>query len=188
MEMDFQFVGQNIELTDPLKKYARKRVSKLIKYFSQEPDKVVNAIVKMEVEGERQTADIQLNGLGKFFEGRSTTQDMYSAIDEAVDKLSRQLRQYHDRMTDHRKKDLNGPNREMASKIIEMEEGETEELSSRIIQRQVMTAKPMTVEEAVLQLEEFGYNFFVFTNQVTEDINVIYQRGEKNYGLIETGV
>lgn len=188
MEMDFQFVGQNIELTDPLKKYAKKRVGKLIKYFAHGPDKVVNTIVKMEVEGERQIAEIQLNGLGKFFEGKSTTEDMYSSIDEAVDKLARQLRQYHDRMTDHRKKDLNGPNREMASKIIEMEEGDEAERNPRIIQRQVMTAKPMTVDEAVLQMEKFRYNFFVFTNQVTEDINVIYQRGDKNYGLIETGV
>ena len=187
MEMDFQFVGQNIELTDPLKKYAKKRVKKLIKYFPLEPDKVVNAIVKMDVEGERQIAEIQLNGVGKFFEGRSTTQDMYSAIDEAVDKLARQLRQYHDRMTDHRKKDLNGPNREMASKVIEMGEDD-DEPSSSIIRRSILTAKPMTVEEAVLQLESLDYNFFVFTNQVTEDVNVVYQRGENSYGLIETGI
>ncbi len=186
MEMDFQFVGQNIELTESLKNYARKRAGKLLKYFSNQPDKVVNTRVKMEVEGERQVVDIQINGVGDFFEGRAVTPDMYSSIDKAVDKLGRQLRRYHDRMTDHRKKDLNGPNRELASKVFEMGE-EDEEGESKIIRRQTLTAKPMAVEEAVLQMENLEYNFFVFTNQVTEDINVVYKRNDGNYGVIEAG-
>ncbi len=184
MEMDFQFVGQNIELTDALRKYAKKRVSKLLKYFSDEPDKVIQAVIKMNVEHERQTAEIQLKGMGEFFEGRATTPDMYASVDGAVDKLARQLRTYHDRITDHRKKDLNGPNRELASKIFELDEDE-DDGQPQIIKRDVFTAKPMSVEEAVLQMENMNFNFFVFTNQVTEDINVVYQREDENYGLIE---
>ncbi len=184
MEMDFQFVGQNIELTDALRRYAKKRVSKLLKYFSDEPDKVIQAIIKMKVEHERQTADIQLKGMGEFFEGRTTTPDMYASVDGAVDKLARQLRTYHDRVTDHRKKDLNGPNRELASKIFELDD-EEDDGEPQIIKRDVFTAKPMSVEEAVLQMENMNFNFFVFTNQVTEDINVVYQRDDNNYGLIE---
>lgn len=186
MEMDFQFVGQNIELTDSLKNYARKRTGKLLKYLGQQPDKVVTAQVKMEVEQERQVVDIQLNGIGEFFEGRAVTPDMYSSIDKAVDKLARQLRRYHDRITDHRKKDLNGPNRKMASKVFELDEDE-EDSESEIIRRQTLEAKPMAVEEAVLQMENRDYNFFVFTNQVTEDINVVYHRQDGNYGVIEAG-
>lgn len=184
MELDFQFVGQNIELTDSLRRYAKKRVSKLLKYFSEAPDKVVQAVIKMNVEHERQTADIQLRGMGEFFEGRTTTPDMYASVDGAVDKLARQLRRYHDRVTDHRKKDHNGPNQELASKIFELDEDE-DDGEPQIIKRDVFTAKPMSVEEAVLQMENLGYNFFVFTNQVTEDINVVYQRQDNNYGLIE---
>ncbi len=189
MSMEYQFVGQNMELTEPLKNYARKRTEKLLKYLSLDEDQVANMKIKMEVEGERQKIDLQLNGVGEFFEGQAETPDMYASIDLAVDKLARQLRRYHDRVTDHRKKDLNGPNRKLASKVFslaeERDDGDEEE--SEIIRRQTLTAKPMSVEEAVLQMENLGYNFFVFTNQVTEDINVVYQRNDGNYGVIETG-
>ncbi len=186
MRVEYQFVGQNFELTEALKNYARKRTEKLLKYLRNEKDLELEIRVKMEVEAERQKVDLQLSGLGDFLEGVSETPDMYASIDKAVDRLSRQLRRYHDRQTDHRKKDLNGPNRELASKVFSLDEGD-EEGDSRIIHRQILTAKPMSVEEAVLQMDSLDYNFFVFTNQVTDDINVVYRRNDGNYGVIETG-
>lgn len=185
--MDFQFVGQRVELTDTLKSYARKRVGKLEKFFPERPDQEITARVKLRVENERQIADLQVNGDGEFFEGTAQSPDMYASIDRAVDKLGQQLRKYHDKLTNHRKTNNVNTNREIASKIFQLEEenGGTDESEPRIIRRNTYTAKPMTVEEAVLQMDSLDYDFFVFTNQVTNDVNVVYEREDGDYGLIE---
>ncbi|MFB6344969.1 MAG: ribosome hibernation-promoting factor, HPF/YfiA family [bacterium] len=188
--MDFQFVGRRIELTDSLKNYARKRVGKLSKFFPDRPDQEITARVKLEVQNERQIAELQLNGDGEFFEGTASSPDMYASIDRAVDKLGQQLRKYHDKLTNHRKTNNVSTNREIASKILQMDEengeaSKTEESEPRVIRRNTYTAKPMTVEEAVLQMNSLDYDFFVFTNQVTNDINVVYNREDGDYGLIE---
>lgn len=185
--MEFQFVGENMDLSDTLKGYARKRVSKLEKFFPEREDQVIRTRVKLRVEGERQIADIQVNGNGEFFEGTASSPDMYASIDLSVDKLGRQLRKYHEQMTNHRKKNnTRRARREIASKIVEMGKDE-EEPEPRIIRRQTFTVKPMSTDEAVLQLESLDYDFLVFTNQVTSEVNVLYEREDGNYGLIETG-
>lgn len=185
--MDFQFVGQHIDLTDSLKAYARKRVGKLEKFFPDRPDQEISARVKLRVEHERQIADLQLNGDGEFFEGQASSPDMYASIDRAVDKLGQQLRKYHDKLTNHRKTNNVSANREIASKIFQMkdENGQSEDNEPRVIRRNTYQAKPMTVEEAVLQMNSLEYDFFVFTNQVTNDVNVVYKREDGDYGLIE---
>ncbi|MFB6356085.1 MAG: ribosome hibernation-promoting factor, HPF/YfiA family [bacterium] len=183
--MEFQFVGQNIDLTQSLKDYAKKRASKLEKYVSGGPDQIIQTRIKLNVQAERQIADIQVNADGKFFEGRATSPDLYASIDQAVDKLGRQMRKFHDQQTSHRKKNNRGPEHRMASKIFELED-EEEDGDTKIIRRKTFTAKPMTAEEAVLQMDTLDYNFFVFTNQVTDDINVVYEREDGSYGLIET--
>lgn len=184
--MDFQFVGQHMELTDTLKSYAQKRVSKLEKFFPDRPDQEIDAHVKLRVENERQLADIQITGDGEFFEGSASSPDMYASIDRAVDKLGQQLRKYHDKLTNHRKTNNTNVNREIASKVFRMDgENEDEEDGPQIVRRRTYTAKPMTVEEAVLQMDSLEYDFFVFTNQVTSDVNVVYRREDGDYGLIE---
>lgn len=184
--MEFQFVGQNMDLSDSLKSYARKRVSKLEKFFPEREDQEIHTRVKLKVESERQIADIQVNGDGEFFEGTASSPDMYASIDLSVDKLGSQLRKYHDKMTNHRKKNNQRSRREVASKVVEV--GEQDDASEpRIVRRQTFTAKPMSPDEAILQLESLDYDFLVFTNPVTDEVNVVYQREDGNYGLIETG-
>lgn len=185
--MDFSFVGQKVDLTDALKNYARKRVTKLEKFFSGSQDEEVEARVKMTVQAERQIAEIQINQDGNFFEGKSETPDLYASIDGAVDKLGRQLRTFHDRQTNHRKKNNDDLHRKMASKVFRFDRNQEEDPEEAItIKRETFTAKPMSTEEAVLQMDSLDYNFFVFTNHVTEEINVLYKRGDGTYGLIET--
>jgi putative sigma-54 modulation protein len=183
--MEFQFVGQHMDLTDTLKTYAKKRVGKLEKFFPDRPDQEIHARVKLRVENERQIADLQINGDGEFFEGQASSPDMYASIDRAVDKLGQQLRKYHDKLTNHRKTNNTNINREIASKVFQFEDAESDDGEPVIKRRRTYTAKPMTVEEAVLQMESLDYDFFVFTNQVTNDVNVVYQREDGDYGLIE---
>ena len=183
--MEFKFVAKKIELTESLKQYARKRVSKLEKYFRDREDTEIEARVKMNVQGERQIAEIQINGNGNFFEGQSETPDMYASIDGSVEKLGRQLRSFHDRQTNHRKKNNEKLNQKMASRVFRLDDETEQDGETVTIERQTFTAKPMSTEEAVLQMESRDFNFFVFTNHVTEDINVVYQREDGTYGLIE---
>ncbi len=183
--MEFQFVGQHLDLTEALKSYARKRVGKLEKFFPDRPDQELHSRVKLRVESERQIAELQVTGDGEFFEGTASSPDMYASIDQAVDKLGRQLRKYHEKLTNHRKTNTTNFKREVASKVLQLDDEENGDSEPEIKRRRTFTAKPMTVDEAVLQLESFDYDFFVFTNQVTDDVNVIYRREEGNYGLIE---
>lgn len=183
--MNFQFVGQHVDLTDSLKSYARKRVGKLEKFFPERPDQELNAKVKLRVENERQIANLQITGDGEFFEGEASSPDMYASIDQSVDKLGQQLRKYHDKLTNHRKTNNRDANREIASKVFKMEDEESSDSEPDIKRRKTYTAKPMTVEEAVLQMNSLDYDFFVFTNQVTNEVNVVYRREDGDYGLIE---
>ncbi len=184
--MDFQFVGQHMDLTDSLKSYARKRVNKLEKFFPDQPDQEIQARVKLRVENERQIANIQVTGNGEFFEGEASSPDLYASIDQAVDKLGQQLRKYHDKLTNHRKTNNKSANREIASKVFQMDrDSDDGDQEPEIKRRRTYTAKPMTVEEAVLQMDSLDYDFFVFTNQVTSDVNVVYCREDGDYGLIE---
>jgi putative sigma-54 modulation protein len=183
--MEFKFVGQKVDLTDSLKQYAQKRVSKLEKYFPEREDQEIEARVKMNIQAERQIAEIQINGNGNFFEGKAETPDLYASIDGAVEKLGRQLRSFHDRMTNHRKKNNEKLNQKMASRVFRLDEEEQDDGEAVTIERQTFTAKPMSTEEAVLQMESRDFNFFVFTNHITEDINVVYKRDDGTYGLIE---
>lgn len=183
--MKFQFVGQHMDLTDTLKNYAKKRVGKLEKFFPDRPDQEIDARVKLRVENERQLADLQLNGDGEFFEGSASSPDMYASIDQAVDKLGRQLRRYHEKLTNHRKTNNKDSKKEIASKVFRLDGDDSDESEPQIKRRKTYTAKPMTVEEAVLQMNSLDYDFFVFTNQVTNDVNVVYKREDGDYGLIE---
>jgi putative sigma-54 modulation protein len=183
--MDFQFVGEHMDLTETLKSYARKRVGKLEKFFPERKDQEIHSRVKLRVENERQIADLQVTGNGEFFEGSASSPDMYASIDQAVDKLGQQLRKYHDKMTNHRKTNNQSAKREIASKVFQIDGEDSDETEPKIKRRRTYTAKPMTVEEAVLQMNSLEYDFFVFTNQVTSEVNVVYRRDDGEYGLIE---
>ncbi len=185
--MDFQFSGQNVDLTEPLKEYAAKRIGKLRKFIpdSEQEEKEIHARVSFKVEGERQGVQVQLRGVGKFFKAESETPDLYASIDQVVDKLGRQLREHRERVTDHRKGESRKPQKLFASKVFRLDE-EEEDGEPEIIRRETFNAKPMSPEEAVLQMKSLGYRFFVFTNRITDDINVVYERPDGNYGLIES--
>lgn len=183
--MKFQFIGRQVDLTGSLKSYARKRVGKLEKFFPDRPEQEINARVELRLENERQIAALQLTGNGEFFEGSASGPDMYASIDQAVDKLGQQIRKYHDKLTNHRKTNNPGGKREIASKVLQYDREESESSEPQIKRRKTYTAKPMAVDEAILQMNSLDYDFFVFTNQVTNEVNVVYRREEGDYGLIE---
>lgn len=173
--MEIKIHGKNLELTEALRQYAEKKVSKIGKYFEHEP---LEAQVSMSVERGLHIVDITVAINGLLLRGEEKSGDMYASIDSAVEKIERQIRKYKTR--------INRRLREENRVILPAAGEKVEEAPEPVIVRTKRFAvKPMSVEEAVMQMDLLGHDFFVYFNSETEEVNVVYKRKDGNYGLIE---
>jgi ribosome hibernation promoting factor len=172
-----QVKGKNVDVTDSLKDYALQKLGKL--------DKHLNDAARLELElqieknpsiSENQVAEATIWTKGPVLRARESSTDMKASIDQLVDKLERQARRY-------REKRRRGATRN--SQPVEGRPVVPDEESPLIVKTKQFPVKPMSPEEAVLQLELVGHDFFVFQNAETIDVNVVYRRRDGNYGLIE---
>ena len=182
--MELQVKGRNVELSPSLKDYAEKRLSKL--------DRHLNGSTRVELEliGERnpsiganQVAEGTVWTGGAVLRAREAAHDTKAAIDLLVDKLDRQAQKLHD-------KRRRGPARHqkhMGDDTLASDPEIPEPTESEIVKTKQFAVKPMTPDEAVLQLELIGHDFFVFRNADTSEVNVVYRRKDGGYGLIEPG-
>jgi putative sigma-54 modulation protein len=171
MQIDITF--KNIDSSDALKDYASKRFSKLDKYIER-PSEVH---VVLSVEKRRHQADITLNADGVMINAVETTDDMYSAIDMVMDKLERQIKKHKEKIQG--KKGQSKVYFEGAGAPV----GET--AKPRIIHEKDYFVKPMSVEEAVLQMDMVTNDFIIFQNTDSNQINLIYKRQDGDLGLVE---
>ena len=170
--------GKNIEVTPALIEYAEKRLSKLDKHFDDKTD--VQVVLSVTREDHIVEVTVNLNGL--MLRAEESTGDMYASIDMVVEKLERQIKKYKTRMNRSlRQRGL----RMMSEKHAALEAEERSGEEPRIVRTKRFTLKPMTVEEAILQMDLLGHNFFVFSSAESEAVNVIYRRRDGHYGLIE---
>ncbi|GAW93155.1 ribosome hibernation-promoting factor, HPF/YfiA family [Calderihabitans maritimus] len=168
--------GKNIDVTNALREYAEKRLRKLQKYLDIEE---VQVTLLVEKERHRVEVTIPLNGF--VIRGEEESGDMYASVDMVIDKLERQINKYKTKLA---KKIKNNSLRELVAQMSQ-EEREEEEEKPKIVRTKRFPIKPMPVEEAIMQMNLVGHNFFVFSNAETEEINVVYRRKDGNYGLIE---
>jgi putative sigma-54 modulation protein len=177
-----QVKGKNVDVTDSLKDYALQKLGKL--------DKHLNDAARLELElhvernpsiSQNQVAEATIWTKGPVLRARESSTDMKASIDLLVDKLERQARRYRD-------KRRRGPGRGNHSNVAESIPVVADEERPVIVKTKQFAIKPMTPEEAVLQLELIGHDFFVFQNADTSDVNVVYRRRDGNYGLIEPRV
>jgi putative sigma-54 modulation protein len=182
-----------MEPSDPLKQYVVEKLQRIRKFF---PDPIRAQIV-LSLERYLHKADIIItlhNGLA--IKGKELTEDMYAAVDLVMDKIERQVRRYKDRINSHRP--ASGPELLVHYEVMAPLGGEAPvpELASevvpetpglKVVKSSKFFAKPMSVEEAVMQMNLLGNDFLVFSNADTRDVNVVYKRTDGNYGLIETG-
>ena len=173
MELDILF--RNIESTDALKNYVEKKVKKFSKILGDN----IEVKVTLSTEKFNQIAEVIINVKGILIKGEESSHDMYSAIDLVVDKVERQIKKYREKLKN--KKHDNKENLSFSMKIISGEETDT----PRIIKSEKFFIKPLSVEEAVMQLDLLGQEFLVFRNSETDQINVVYKRKDGNYGWIE---
>jgi putative sigma-54 modulation protein len=135
------------------------------------------------VEKHRNEADVTIVASGLKIHGRETTGDLFSSLDLVLDKLEKQVKRYREKL-----KNLNRGNRKASERPFKVDVFEAEsvvEAQPRVIKSRRLTAKPMDVDEAAMQLDLSQEDFLVFTNARTEVLNVIYRRGDGNFGLIE---
>ncbi|WP_019243073.1 MULTISPECIES: ribosome hibernation-promoting factor, HPF/YfiA family [Bacillus] len=183
--MDYNIRGENIEVTPALREYVEKKVGKLERYFNNTPN--ANAYVNLKVYNDKTCKveiTVPMTNLVLRAEERNT--DMYAAIDMITDKLERQIRKHKTKV--NRKFRATGTTPEVF--VFEAEDEadpqdvvEAEELE--IVRNKRFYLKPMDSEEAILQMNMLGHNFFVYTNAETEVTNVVYKRKDGRYGLIE---
>jgi putative sigma-54 modulation protein len=159
-----------MDLTENLKSYAEEKIGRFSKYLSN----ITEANVTLSVEKYRHRAEVLMKVNGLMIQAESITADMYSSIDEVVEKLERQVKKYKEKVSSHRK----GKKAEAAS-------GAAEAAAPMIIKRKFYDTKPMSVDEAAMNMDMLKRPFFVFTNASSGDINVLYKRNDGHLGLIE---
>ncbi|MCZ6551904.1 MAG: ribosome hibernation-promoting factor, HPF/YfiA family [Candidatus Methylomirabilales bacterium] len=170
--MQIFLTGRNLEVTEALRRYAEEKVGKLQKYL----DKITSAHIVLSLQKYRQIAEVTLRVRDLTIRGEESTADLYSSIDLVVEKLERQLQKYKGKILNYasRSGKFQGP---MASP--EEDEGPRVEKTKRF------AIKPMSLDEAILQMDLLGHTFYVFRNAQTDEVNVVYRRREDTYGLIE---
>ncbi len=165
--------GRHLEVTPALKSYAEEKLKKFDRYLSN----ITEAVVTLTVEKYRHKAEVLLKANGVLIQAEGVTGEIYSSIDEVVEKLEKQVKKYKEKMVSHRK----GEGKAAAAPASERTEAE----KGKIIKRKRFDMKPMGADEAAMQMELLDKDFFVFSNQATGEINVIYRRNDGNFGLIE---
>lgn len=172
--MRYIISGKNIDVTEGLKSAVYEKIGKLERYFT--PDTEVH--VTLSVEKDRQKIEITIPVKGNIIRAEQTSNDMYVSIDLVEEIIERQLRRYKNKLLDQKQAVAN-----FSKNFIE---DDYEEDDSIVIKRcKKFAMKPMDAEEACVQMELLGHNFYVFRNADTEEVNVVYKRKGNTYGLIE---
>lgn len=173
--MKLKISGKNIEVTSALKNTIEKKMSKLGRYFNPE----VEAHITLGVQKNRQIIEVTIPFNGVILRGEEANDDMYASIDLVVDKLERQIRKQKTKL-ERRKHDDS-----LRFQSIPEYENSSSEPEAKIVKTKKFAIKPMSAEEAVLQMELLGHSFFVYESADDGVVNVVYKRKDGNYGLIE---
>lgn len=187
--------GKKLAVTDALRGYVAQKLAKIPRHFDHVQEaQVVLSVTRDRNVGRAQAAEVTLWCDGLVVRAVESSPDMYASIDRAVEKLERQIRKYRSRIIEKRRLDesrrrrLRRQGAEVALRAgpPALAEGASGPPSSvRIVRTKRFPMKPMTAEEAALQMELLDHAFFVFRNAATQDLNVLYRRQDGGYGLIE---
>lgn len=172
--MRYVITGRNIDVTEGLKAAVHEKIGKLERYFT--PDTEVH--VTLGVEKDRQKIEVTIPLKGRIVRAEETSSDMYVSIDLVEEIIERQLRRYKTKIIDKKHTGENFTDEYM-------ENDYDEDGSVNIIRTKKFAVKPVDPEEACLQMELLGHNFYVFRNSETDEVNVVYKRKDNTYGLIE---
>lgn len=174
--MKYEIRGKQVKVTDAIKVYIDEKLEKLNKYFNT-PDEIV-AHILIKVKGREQSIEVTIPSSNFTLRNEEKNQDLYTAIDIVVDKLERQIRKNKTR--------LGKINKEKIQDFF-FEPNELEEQNEyKIVKRKKMEVKPMSEEEATLQMDMLNHDFFIYRDSKDMNVKIIYKRKDGNLGIIET--
>ena len=171
--MKFNIHGKNIEVTDAIRGYIESKIGRLNKYFK---DTDLEAVVNLRVRGKEQIVEVTIPANKMVLRAEEKHSDLYAAVDLVSDKLERQIRK---NKTKARK------NLKQTIVFTDFEVDASEDVDNSIVKRKVVDTKPMSEEEAILQMELIGHDFFLFKNDKTNELCVVYKREDGGYGILE---
>lgn len=186
--MQVIFSGKNIEMTPALREYAESKILKLARFFDHVQEvKVTESILRGQ-----HIVEVTLNANGTLIRGEERSADMYTSIDLVIDKLERQLDRYRKRFVTRTRESLDGAKptalfARQAENVPVADEGIDDD-GPAIVRTKRFAIKPMDPEEAAMEMELVGHDFYVFRNAENDQVNVIYKRRDGDYGLIEPTV
>ena len=175
---------RQMEATPALKDHATDKVMRISKFINTPTE----AHVVLSLEKYMHKADITLNSNGLMIRGAEKSEDMYSSIDKAIGKIERQLKRYREKLKRHQPR-TNEAGFRVKLNVIEGMDGEADERKesqARVVRSNEFVTSPMSLDEAVMQMDLLDNNFLVFQNVETGQVNVIYRRNDQTFGLIET--
>ena len=172
--MKFIITGINIDVTPGLKSAVEDKIGKLEKYFTPETE----VHVTLSVEKDRQKIEVTIPVKGTVIRSEQISSDMYVSIDLVEEIIERQLKKYKNKLIERQQ-----GSHYLKPEFIEKDYAEDDEV--KIVRTKKFDIKPMYAEDACIQMELTGHNFFVFCNAETDQVNVVYKRKGNTYGLIE---
>jgi putative sigma-54 modulation protein len=187
--MQLNITFRNLDATEALKRYASEKVERVHKYL----DRAGEAHVVLSLERHLHHADITIHAGTFLLRGREKSEDMYASIDLAMDKIERQLHRYKEKLKRHHGRERVHHRHDMLNNLkvrydvveVRPPEAAAPEVGPKVIRSNEFVAKPMTVEEAVMQMDLMNNDFLVFTNTASNEMNVVYRRKDGHFGLIE---
>ena len=177
--MKFQFSEKKVKLPGNVHAYAEKKVMKLARYFEEDAE----ALIVFSVEKNRNKVELTVHGAGTWFRASESTSDMFASIDAAIGTIEGQIRKNKTRLEKKIRRDAADDGILISGG--DYTDGEDKE-EFKIVKKKKFAVKPMTEEEAILQMRLLGHKFFVFKNAETDSMNVVYERNDGNYAVIES--
>ena len=174
--MKFVIVGRNVDVTPGLRDAVEHKIGKLEKYFTADTE----VHVTLSVEKDRQKIEVTIPVKGNIIRSEQVSSDMYASIDLASEVIERQLKKYKNKFRAEQQAGAASLRTDFFQTEFEEEEDEV-----KIVRTKKFDIKPMYAEDACIQMELLGHDFFVFCNAETDEVNVVYKRKGNTYGLIE---
>ncbi len=171
--------GDNVKVTEAIENYVKDKLKRIDKYIGD--NEHVKATAVINVKNHNQKVEITIPLKSFIIRAEETRDDLYAAIDVVVDKLERQIRKNKTKLQSKKVKEYSS--KEFVIDEIESYENEEDE---KIVKRKKIEVKPMSEEEALLQMELLGHQFYIFKDAETSKVSVVYKRKEGNYGIIES--
>lgn len=175
--MQINVRGKNLEVTPALREYVEKKLSRISKHF----DEQLGAHVNLCVERNLHKVEVTVSAGALILRGQESSDDMYGSIDLVIDKLERQVHKFKTRV--HRKQRRVAVGAEESAVLLA--DPDLEEQEGRIVKAKRFAVKPMSTEDAIIQMELLSHDFFVFRSAETDAICVLYRRKDGDYGLLE---